>query len=350
MALLESPIVLFCSERSGSNLIAKVFDAHSRVSAPGAAHLFKVMSEVADRYPPGSEDLRAAVVTLFRAKVSSWSIDVRSDTDLMELLKPLKCAGAMAAAFYRAEMQAAGKAHSLIKENSAFSYLAMITGQSVTPRILFMVRDPRDMAVSWVNGPVMRGGVVRAARRWRYDQEGYLRTLAQLPDKTSFSFLRYEDLLAAPEAELRRVCTELILPFEERLLDFSRVSSSAQKDATRSSMWKNLDRGILTGNSGKYANALNADEVAYIEAVTEPHMQAMGFRPITPASAPFRRFDNLAELEAHLEAREPHSKPTYASLPKSERDRFENWSRVTAEMRGRPLVSPRHFLPTRNTS
>ena len=53
------------------------------------------------------------------------------------------------------------------------------------------------------------GGVVRAARRWRYDQEGYLRTLAQLPDKTGFSFLRYEDLLAAPEAELRRVCTEL---------------------------------------------------------------------------------------------------------------------------------------------
>ena len=103
-----------------------------------------------------------------------------------------------------------------------------------------MVRDPRDMAASWVAGPVMRGGVVRAAQRWRHDQEGYFKMLAQLPDSLLVSFLRYEELLAAPEAELYRICNELSIPFEEQLLDFSSFSISARADAKRSSMWRNL--------------------------------------------------------------------------------------------------------------
>ena len=170
MAILDSPIVLFCSERSGSNLITKIFDAHSLICAPSPAHLFKIMSDVADRYPPGTNELRNALITLFRAKVSSWTIDDYSDTDLDKLLAPLQSPGAMVAALYRAEMQALDKTNILIKENSVFSYLSMIRDQSVKIQILFMVRDPRDMAASWETGPIMRGGVVRAARRWRPDQ------------------------------------------------------------------------------------------------------------------------------------------------------------------------------------
>lgn len=350
MAILDSPIVLFCSERSGSNLITKIFDAHSLICAPGAAHLFKIMSEVADRYHPGTDELRNAVITLFRAKVSSWTIDVHSDNDLGKQLATLQSPGAMAAALYRAEMQAAGKEHNLIKENSAFGYLSMISDQSVTPRILFMVRDPRDMAVSWKTGPVMRGGVVRASRRWRYDQEGYLRNLAQLPDTIRVGFLRYEDLLHSPSLELRRVCSKMNLPFEESMLNFSIVSSSAQANATRSSMWRNLNRGLLTDNAGKYVSKLDADEIAYIEAVTDPYMNAMGYSAITPTDAPFGRFANFLDLEAHMLGREPYEKPAYSSLPQSERDSFEKWSRVTAEMRRRPVILPKDFVTSQNST
>lgn len=174
MAQLDAPIVLFCSERAGSNMIAKIFDAHPQVCAPGDSHLFAVMSECACRYAPGSDDLRGAVLDLFDAKVSQWAIDSWPCEDRAALLSGLTRVGAMAAALYSAEARAAGKPHVMIKENSSFRYLSMLMAQSTRPRILFMTRDPRDMAVSWTNGAAMRGGVLRATDRWCYDQQGSL--------------------------------------------------------------------------------------------------------------------------------------------------------------------------------
>ena len=93
------------------------------------------------------------------------------------------------------------------------------------------------------------------------------------------------------------------------------------------------DRGILTKNAGKYKSALDAEEIAHIEAVTNPYMKAMGYSPTPSAGTNFGRFNNFSDLEAHLKLREPFNKPAYADLPQLERDQFESWSRLTAEMR-----------------
>ena len=86
----------------------------------------------------------------------------------------------MAAKFYAEESKLSGKKYSLLKENSSFNYWKNIRNLSSCCRFLFCVRDPRDMAVSWINGPVMRGGVLRAVNRWKEDQEGYLKIFSQI--------------------------------------------------------------------------------------------------------------------------------------------------------------------------
>lgn len=340
MPQLDAPIVLFCSERSGSNMIAKIFDAHPQVCAPGDSHMFAVMSECACRYAHGSDDLRRAVLDLFEAKVGQWAIDARTSGDRAALLSGLMRAGAMAAALYAAEARAAGKPHVLIKENSSFRYLAMLMAQSRSPRILFMTRDPRDMAVSWTNGPVMRGGVLRATDRWCHDQQGSLETIAQLGPETPVATLRYEDVLSDPEGTLRRACHDLDLPFSEDMLRFSERSSSARADAGRSSMWSNLDKPILSNNAQKFRRELDDDQIAYVEAATAPWMAALGYATARPGRPAFGRFDTLDALRAHLAGTEPHDKPAYRALPAGERARFEGWSRLVARMRARPPLPP----------
>ena len=340
MARLDAPLILFCSERSGSNMIARIFDAHPQVCAPGASHLFAVMSDCACRYAPGSDALRRAVLALFDAKVSRWTIDSWTGADRTALLSGLTHAGEMAAALYAAEARAAGKPHVMTKENSAFRYLPMLMAQSTRPRILFMTRDPRDMAVSWMHGPVMRGGVLRATDRWCFDQQGYIETLGQLGPDTPVATLRYEDVLSDPEGQLRRVCDALELPFSADMLRFSERSSSARADAGRSSMWSNLDKPILSGNAQKFRRELDDDQIAYIEAATAPLMAAFGYATARPGRPEFGRFDTLDALRAHLALSEPHDKPAYRALPAEERARFENWSRLVARMRARPPRVP----------
>ena len=340
MPQLDAPIVLFCSERSGSNMIAKIFDAHPQVCAPGDSHLFAVMSECACRYTPGSDDLRRAVLDLFDAKVSQWAIDSWTAADRAALLSGLTHVGEMAAALYAAEARAAGKPHVMTKENSSFRYLPMLIAQSTRPRILFMTRDPRDMAVSWINGPVMRGGVLRATERWCHDQQGSLETIAQLGPETPVATLRYEDVLSDPEGQLCRACHDLDLAFSEDMLRFSERSSSAHADAGRSSMWSNLDKPILSDNAQKFRSELDDDQIAYIEAATAPWMEALGYATARPGRPAFGRFDTLDALRAHLAGTEPHDKTAYRDLPAEERARFEGWSRLVARMRTRPPLPP----------
>lgn len=344
MTLLNTPIFLLCSERSGSNLVAKIFDAHPDVSAPGAAHLFKVMSEFANRYTAGSEELRAAVLDLFEAKVSHWAIDKWTSAQRAALLGDLTHAGEMAAALYAAEARNGGKAHVFTKENSSFLYLPMLLEQSTRPRFLFMTRDPRDMAVSWVNGPVMRGGVLRAAERWNKDQTGYLQAKSKLPLQTPVGMLRYEDLIVEPELQLRRVCSELELEFDPEMLRFSENSKSAQADAKRSVMWSNLDKPLLSDNSNKFLNELSDDAIAYVEAVNGPLMEVFGYESVRAGKPPFGRFETLEALRADLALQEPLDKPAYQQLAAEERERFENWSRLYATMRARPVINPDALL------
>ncbi|NIZ09087.1 sulfotransferase [Pseudooceanicola sp. HF7] len=338
--VLDEPIVLFCSERSGSNLIAKILDAHPEVCAPGAAHLFRVLDQCAARYPPGSAALRQAALALFRAKVSAWKIDCWSDARLMALLKRQESASEMAAALYAAEARHSGKPHVLLKENSAHEFLPAILRQARAPRLLWMVRDPRDMALSWINGPVMRGGAIRAAERWQRDQQGYLSATAERAGRVPVAFLRYEDLLAKPEAELRRICRALRLDFFPVMLRFFEVSDSAKADAARSAMWANLGAPLLSDNAGKFRNGLDDDQIAYVEALAGPYMRALGYESVRDGRPPFGRYHDLASLRERLQAQELDEKPSYQALPRQERDRFENWSRVHARLTGQEEAAP----------
>lgn len=344
MTPLDAPIILLCSERSGSNLIAKIFDAHPAVAAPGAAHLFRIMTECASRYRRGSEALRQATLALFDAKVSSWAIDAWSEAERAACIAEGTSAPDMAAALYAAEARAAGKRHVLLKENSAFAFLPAILGTATSPRFLFMVRDPRDMAVSWTKGPVMRGGVVRAAERWIKDQTGSLDALAGRPAGMKAAALRYEDLLADPESELRRVCGDLDLEFSSDMLGFSERSRSAAVDAGRSAMWSNLGKPLLSDNAGKFRAALGDEEIALVEAIAGPLLPTLGYDSARTGCPRFGPHPDLASLHAALAAVEPHDKPAYLELPEAERARFEAWSRLVGKMRALPRLAPEELL------
>lgn len=337
MTVLNAPIVLLCSERSGSNLIAKMLDVHPELCAPGACHLFRVMSECACTYPEDSDELRKAIWSLFDAKLSNWLIDRMPSGDRERLLASIRRPAEMVAAVYAAEAQAVGKPHILIKENSVFRFSNLIHVVAERPRYLFMTRDPRDMALSWAKAPAIRGGVMRATTRWIEDQAGYLRLLTELPGNAAVSFLRYEELLRNPAHTLRRVCGELGLSCSHDLTRFHERSRSAAADARNSTLWENLAKPLMTGNANKFEAELDADEIAYIEWKARGLMELFGYIPVRDV-----RDDPkvLEALEVDLAAREPYEKALYVSLSIEERRRLEAWSNLYASMRARPLLGP----------
>jgi hypothetical protein len=299
-----------------------MFDAHPEVTGPGAAHLLRVMAPLNDRYAGQAATLRADMLRLFDAKMLPWLIDDLPVAARAARLASLDDAADMAAALYDAEREAAGKTFVFIKENQAFLLIDEIMRIAEAPRFIHMVRDPRDMALSWHKAPALRGGVIRAARQWCYDQTGFCEVIAAHPGAS----LRYEDLIAEPEPVLRALCAAIDLPFHEHMLDPARHSPRAAQDAGRATMLANLARPVLTENAGKFRSQLSIDQCAFIEATCGTLMPHFGYTPIMPPADPELLWPELQKAESW-------DKPGYTTLAAEERARFEAWSTLVARLR-----------------
>ena len=342
---LADPIFLMCSERSGSNLITKLFDAHPQVAAPGPSHLFRLFAEFGWTYHKQGSDLRRDLLAMFAAKVGSWLIDDFPQDKREKLLEGASGAAEMVAALVNAEREAAGKAFFFVKENSIFSFIPFLESVSVRPRYVWMVRDPRNMAASWQKAAVLRGGIVRASRRWLQDQEGFLKALSWLDGTRPIARLTYEELIADPDATLRRVCHDLNLPYSADMLEFDTRSRSAQADAQRASAWSNLSRPVLQEDSRKFLTELSDDQLAFVEYLCGPLMETLGYAKARDATrSPFGSCDSFEEVSALLSRIEPWDKAEYMNLPAEERARFENWSTVYDRLKQRA----RRLLPDRS--
>ncbi|MEO3416617.1 sulfotransferase [Roseovarius sp. CAU 1744] len=322
---LSTPVFLMCSERSGSNLITRIFGAHPEFFAPSPAHLFRVFSQLA----PG-RDLSCEILRMFDAKLGIWKSDDFSPEERKALLAESGTTAEMIATLLNAEGALQQKSRLFLKENSAHSFLPFMEAVADEPGYVHMVRDPRDMAVSWVAAPTLRGGIVRAARRWLSDTEGALKAGQE---GRQIVRLTYEALVSQPEETLRRVCSELGVAFSDVMLKHVGNSQGVAQDAARTALWGNLSREIMRDNFNKFKGKLSDDEIAYIEALCGPLMARFGYENSRAADAPpYGSHDSFDALEAALEAREPWEKSAYQKLPQDERDRLEHWSTLRQEL------------------
>lgn len=325
---------LMCSERSGSNLITRMFDAHPDCCGPSPAHLVRILAENRGRYGDLAEDgpwreLCADAADILATKVGRWRRDWTAAG--LQQAVPRRSLAALLRTVFAAEAKAAGKAHLFIKENHLYRYLPLVQRAFPGARIVAMVRDPRDMALSWQRSDILRGGVVRAARVWRADQDALLQALNCLVRDHDIHLLRYEDLVSNPGPTLAAACTFVGLPVDPAMLAFHR-EDGATAQASSSGAWRNLDQPLLSANFDKWRDGLTPEQTSWVEVVCGGTMEAFGYRrEATPPADP-------AGLEARLAAAEPWDKPGWARVPVAEQDVRRRREAVVGRIAARPLV------------
>lgn len=303
-----------CSERSGSNLITRMMDAHPSVCGPTPSHLVRVVAEHVHRYGDLRDDaswrrLLDDAVDLLDTKLGRWATSW--DADSLADAVCVRDAAVLARCVLENEARAHDASTLFLKENHSYRYLPFLERAFPGARFVAMVRDPRDMALSWKRSPILRGDVVRAAGIWRDDQQGLLRARAWLGDDR-MHVLRYEDLVSDAQGEIDRLCAYLDLEPDAAMLTFH-DSDANDAAAARTDDWKNLASPLMTTNFDKWRRGLDADEIAYVDSVCGDLMPTFGYDPET------RDAGGTAELLERLAPRERHEKPAYADVPASER-------------------------------
>lgn len=316
---------LMCSERCGSNLITRMLDAHSAICGPATKHLVNPVARNAFRYEPITrpanwDDLLHDIHGLLAADFSHW----RTQPMLAELqrMAPVGELPALLRAIFDGEARAHGKTHVFVKENHVYEFIAYLLLHFPDARYVYQVRDPRDMALSWKNNPGHPGGVCRAARQWHADQQASLKIVNELRKRGQAVMVRYEQLIAEPEAVLTEVLALLGLRYERGMLAFHE-SELTRANAAQQPAWANLDKALMSDNKHKYRQALSADEIRAVEWLCFNEMQHLGYdcdhdRGELEAFARER----LADFERQDEAAKRHQPPASVRANSEAKRRF----------------------------
>lgn len=328
--------MLLCSERSGSNLITRLFDAHPDVCGPAPTHLGSDLLANLHRYADwrgaDRDDFLTDFLDLFNAKLGHWSFQ----PDASWLERAFDAGGPVGAylELYAEEARQHGKSRVFIKENRTYRWAPLLRTRRRTIRWMYQVRDPRDMALSWKRAPALRGGVLRAAEIWRTDQERFLALVAQLgaEGETAIPVAHYESLVDDPEAVLTRLCDALELPYAPDMLRFHE-SDVNRRQAKTVDEWRNLSRPPLRGNHGKYREALEPREISCIENLCGAALEATGYG----RESPVIDGDALEALLAELRLEEPWEKPSYLDRPPEERELRRRQHEIFKRIRNRPF-------------
>lgn len=211
-----SPIFIVGFPRSGTTLLATLLSRHSRIAVPPETQF---LEEVVD----GAVD-RAAM--LERAARNSRCRDLGLDADVVSanfMARPPTYSWLFRVLL---ETYAADAGKELAAEKSPLHLLHVPTLAQWYPRarFLLLVRDGRDCVLSMLKVPWAHDSVLRHSAEWRR-RMGSARRLCDR-HRRALHVVRYEDLLLAPDGELRSVMAFLGLAFETDQLSPSAASSA----------------------------------------------------------------------------------------------------------------------------
>ena len=146
-------------------------------------------------------------------------------------------------------------------------------------RILFMVRDPRDVLLSyddrWDRGERDTEYLASTASLLKYYMNRLLRHPAFPPNQ--IRWLRYESLVADPALELGKVCDFLGVDFEPSMLAFYHRHANVEHETSDGKHHALLKRPATTEKVGRYREILSASQIALVEQLLGDEMQALDY-------------------------------------------------------------------------
>jgi hypothetical protein len=256
---------LIGAARSGTTLLATMLDAHSELKmlhetgfVPGLAEMIRSEPMTVERVIK----VMAAAGPLEAHGVSE--LEIRNRLSELDDLK----AAAVLRTFYDASAEASGKPRWGDDTPSYLKRMRRIQRALTEARFIHVVRDGRDTLAARPT-EMNVGAAIATGQRW-IKKVRSARQQEHLMDY--FLEIRYEDLIAEPEATLSKVCEFIELPYEAAMME---AEGRAEVEAD-------------LGPVGYWRERLDANQVSAFEEIAGETLGALGY-PLAAADPVGRR-------------------------------------------------------------
>ena len=267
---------LISTERSGSNLITNLLNNHKNICAPSPTHLFRLFANNSYNFGDGSfrldeEKLVKYFYLAFKNTFANWNLNISEK----ELIK-LRINNAIDYVKYVYEKLAFKQKKNIIfvKENYTYSFSNSIISNIKNVKFIYLVRDPRSVAASWLKRNEY-GGAEEAVKIWINDQRETIKFLYQLK-KGNFYLIKYEDILKN-NSVFKKLFEFMKVKYDTKIMNFYKNKETIQLSKLTND-WKNLSKPLIKNNDQAYKKILNKDEINYVEKKCKDLMIFFGYR------------------------------------------------------------------------
>jgi Sulfotransferase family len=273
------PLFVVGCGRSGSTLLRLMLDAHPDLAVPGESHF---IPDLRRRFPDpvAPEELTAALLRTphFRhwrtAEASVWRRVRALDTPTF--------ANVVGSAFL-ANADEQGATRWGDKTPAYVRWIPLLHALWPDARFVHLIRDGRDVALSYRSLPWGPTTVWAAARKWRRDVTAGIRD-GQPLGTSRYLEVRYEGLVQDPKEVLRGICSFAGLPFLEEMLDpdARRDHPTLAPEAGRPFHARSQER--VAAGARDWRTQMSADDVRRFEAVAGPLLSDLGYERRDPGT------------------------------------------------------------------
>lgn len=242
--------------RSGSNFLRTTLNACSQISAPHPPHILHTFHDLVESYGDLQNDANWHELVSDVVNCTNLSpVPLLSSSNQLTTQSVIKEPAhrnlpGLQDSIYRKVMDEDAKQGWVCKSNDNIHYLEDIEAcYGDTARYLFLVRDGRDVAMSFRKAPIGPKHPYICGEEWAAIQ----RTLLAWEERVGKRLLRvrYEDLLNDQAGEIQRICDFLGVTFEADMLSANQ-SAEAKRTASQSMLWANIDKPVMTNNFNKF--------------------------------------------------------------------------------------------------
>ena len=220
--LLQKPVFILSSVRSGSTLLRSVLNAHSRIHAPHELHLTGIKTSITNKY----------------ARTAMAEIDL--DTSLLQYL--------LWDRLLHRELVRHGKQVLANKTPSDALMWERLVACWPDVKFIYLLRHPAAVTDSWQ----------RARKDWPRSQVAedvlrYMVALEDARDNRGGLTVRYEDLTISPERETKRMCEFIGVEWEPGMLDYGQAA-----------------QGTFRAGLGDWSARIRSGKITPIDRMPEP--------------------------------------------------------------------------------
>lgn len=284
---LPFPFVVGCG-RSGTTLLRAILDSHPDMAVPAETRFVVTLLARRRRYEAGDGFDTSRFIGDLERRGGLGQLQLPADEVRRSLAgdPPPDTPGALRRVF---ELHARLKSKSRYGNKTPVHVLSLPVISAAFPesRILHVIRDGRDVALSYLDtdlGPVTVEGCAARWVRW----VGRGRAAGRELDPIRYREVRYEALVEEPEATVREVCEYVGLSFEEEMLRYFDRADSLLVGIRRPEYFQSL-RLPPTPGIRDWRRQMAARDVAAFEAIAGSLLDELAYpRGASPPSTGIR--------------------------------------------------------------